>query len=310
MKLFHLNIIFFLAILPLAPPAQADALTIQHAPAPWAIKGQSLTLRAKVTGGSGEVESVTLFYSLFRDAAPFRVSMASSGMGMYVGTIESGLLGGISSISYYIEAQDAEGSIEETPWYDVTFRDPESAPLASGPKVAPTQPGGSPAPARAAATEKDGLSATTIGLIAGGALAIGAGAYALSDSDSGGGGGSTPPGDDPGAAAGTYNGNVTVCMETGSDPQSCRTRSATILIDSNGRVLSDNLVESTALSAPLSGNSFSFSAPVSDPATGLSGTQSFSGTVVNNSRIVGSVSGSYVVGGTNGTFSGTFALTK
>ncbi len=309
MNLFRL--LFLLILLTnVVPAAKSETLTIQHEPAPWAIKGQSLTLRAKVSGGSGGVENVTLFYSLFRDAAPFRVSMASSGMGMYVGTIESGLLSGVASISYYIEAEDAEGSIVETDWYDVTFRNPTPSSTASGVKVVPSQPGGSAAPTQAVPPEKDGLSATTIGLIAGGALAIGAGAYALSDSDSGGGGGSTSPGDDPGAAAGTYRGILTVCEKTGSDDERCSSRNVSILIDSDGQVFSDNMVPNTSLNSTLSGNRFSFSAPVSDPVTDLSGTQNFNGRVVDNNSIVGSVSGSYVVGGTNGTYSGTFSLNK
>lgn len=295
----------------------AAALQITHAPAGFAIKGQALTLRAKVTGGTGGVENVTLYYALFRDAAPFRVNMASSGMDMYVGTIEAGLLSGLASISYYIEAQDREGSIEETPWYDVQFKDPDAkvpAPAGRSPVPAPVAPSASGGKAAPAAGDEEGMSALTIGLIAGGAVAVGAGAYFLADSggssDSGGDGGGGSDTNAVGAKAGTYSGSATICRTIGANPATCDTAGATIIIDSTGRVYSGDLLPGTPLSANLSGNSFTFSAPVSNAAEGWTGTIIFSGTVLADNRIVGSISGAIDQGGTSGSHSGSFSLSK
>lgn len=290
---------------------RSSPLKITHSPAPWAIKGQSLTLRAKVSGGSGGVESVTLYYALFRDAAPFRVNMASSGMDMYVGTIEAGLLSGLSSISYYIEAQDKEGSLEETPWYDVQFKDPDAKTPVSAAAGAASGGGGRASGVPPSRQDEERMSGLTMGLIAGGAVALGAGAYFLADSggddDSGGGSDTNLP---PNNKAGTYDGNSTLCRTLGANPPTCANAPATIIIETNGRVFSDTLLSGTALSGTLSGNNFSLSAPTADLSTGLSGSITFSGTVVDNSRIVGSISGSYTQGGTNGTYSGTFTLNK
>lgn len=309
-----------LAIMFGAQSAEAtSAIKITHAPASFAIKGQALTLRAKVTGGSGGVESVTLYYALFRDAAPFRVNMAPSGMDMYVGTIEAGLLSGLASISYYIEAQDRDGAIEETPWYDLSFKDPDAKGV--------TPPGRSPVPAPVApsdpgrrgggtgADDDEGMSGLTIGLIAGGAVALGAGAYFLADSGGSDGGGSgggsnTNTNSVVGAKAGTYRGNVTTCRTLGANPATCETKSASIIIDSNGRVFSDTLVQGSSLSANLSGNDFVLTAPVSNSAEGWTGTIVFNGTVLSDNRIVGSISGAIDQAGTVGNHSGSFSLNK
>ncbi len=293
-----------------APPfVGADkgrSLKITHSPVSWAIKGQPLTLRARVSGGAGGVESVTLYYALFRDAAPFRVNMAASGMDMYVGTIEAGLLSGLTTISYYIEAQDRDGSIEETPWYDVQFRDPDAstpAPVKGGGAVAATGGG--------KASKEEGMSAATIGLIAGGAVALGAGAYFLADSggSSSGGGGSVT--NDPGGIGnkpGTYSGNSTICRTLEGGSPVCESNPASVVIGSNGRVFSDSLRSGVPLAASLRGNDFTLTDEIATPE--LTGTITFSGTVLNENRIVGSVSGNFVQGGTNGTFSGTFNLSK
>lgn len=287
----------------------AGPLRITHSPAPFAVKGQPITLRARVAGGVGGVSNVTLFYALFRDAAPFRVAMTPSGMDMYVGTIGAGLLSGLASISYYIEAQDSEGSLEETAWYDVQFKDP-AAPSAVLPpagnssvkSVAPTT--GAPADGG----EKS--SAVTIGLIAGGAVALGAGAYFISDSGGDGGGGGDTNTNITDNTAGTYGGNVTLCRTPEGGAADCRGIPANIVIDESGRVFSDTLVEGVALTGNLSGKSFTLSAPLSDPDADLTGNISFEGAVISDTRIAGSISGTYTEGGVNGTFSGSFNLSK
>jgi hypothetical protein len=284
----------------------ASDLVIQHTPVTWAVKGQPLTLKATVQGGAGGVAGVTLYYALFRDAAPYRVNMSPSGLGMYVGTIDAGLLSGVESVSYYIEAQDKDGSIEETPWYDVKFKAPETA-------VAPRGAGGA-TPAVASGGKEEGSSAMTIGLIAGGAAAVGVAAYLLSDSgsdDDGGGSGGGGGGDvDPVAAAGNYAGSSTLCLSVNNEPPTCQTTAVQFLVDAEGRVFTESLVAGQQLVGTLSGGSFSLVADVSDPAAGLTGTIVFSGTVVNNDRIVGSITGNADVNGVPGVYSGTFSANK
>ncbi len=297
------------AMLVVPAPVRADKggpIKINHTPVTWAVKGQSLTLKARIAGGVGGIDSVTLYYALFRDAAPFRVIMVSSGMDTYVGTIESGLLSGVEHVSYYIEAQDKEGTIEETPWYDVKFKNPDAAPAARG----GTATGGK---ASAAPAQEEGSSALTIGLIAGGAAAIAAGAYFLSDSggsdDDDGGGGGGGGGGNTVTNAGNYAGNSTLCRSAAGGTQ-CETTSATFVIDSSGKIFSDTLSPGRSLTGTLSGNEFSLVADVTGSQEGLTGTVVYSGTVVNGSRIIGTITGNYDQFGVPGTFSGTFSATK
>lgn len=154
------------------------------------------------------------------------------------------------------------------------------------------------------------MSGLTMGLIAGGAVALGAGAYFLADSDDdGGGGGGSDTNAPPTDASGTYAGSSTLCSTPEGATSDCDTAPATIIIESSGRVFSDTLLSGTSLNGNLSGNNFTLSAPTADIATGLSGSIVYSGTVVEN-RIVGSISGSYTQDGLNGTYSGSFGLRK
>lgn len=292
-----------LAIPSLARAEKSGPLKINHTPVTWAVKGQSLTLKARVSGGVGGIDNVTLYYALFRDAAPFRVDMVSSGMDTYVGTIDAGLLTGVEHVSYYIEAQDKEGSVEETPWYDVKFKNPEVAPAAR------TGSGGG----AAAGGGEDDSSALTVGLIAGGAVAIGAGAYLLSDSGGGGsddGGGGGGGGDGSVTNTGNYAGNATLCRSAEGVGTTCDTTTATFVIDSQGRIFSDTLLPGRSLTGTVSGNEFSLVADVANPAEGLTGTIVYSGTVINGSRIVGTITGNFNQNNLPGTYSGTFSATR
>jgi len=294
------------AVMAVSAVMQAQAaieITITHSPASFAIKGQPLTLRAKVTGGSGGIDVVTLYYALSRDAAPFPVPMASSGMDMYVGTIETGLLSGLSSLSYYIEAQDRGGLLEETPWYDVQFRDPEAQPAAVAPPKAPSA-SGTKAGTRTAVEEEDGMSGTTMALIAGGAVALGAGAYFIADGGGGGGGGETSNSD-------TYTGNSTICEQTPSTPtKPCDTKSAAVVVDANGNVFSDSLLPGTSMSTQLNGNSFNLTASINDALTDTIGTITFKGVIGSDGEILGNIFGSFERAGEEGTYFGTFTLAK
>lgn len=291
-----------LSTLNLARAAEnSSSPVITHTPVKWGVKGQPLTLKARVNGGVGGIENVTLYYALFRDAAPFRVTMSTSGMGLYVGTIEAGLLTGVSSISYYIEAQDKEGTLEESPWYDVTFKDPEPGQGKRTGAVTPT--GGT-------ASEEES-SAMTLGLIAGGAAAIAVGAYVISDSggsDDGGGGGGG--GSDAGEKAGTYNGSATTCLTFPPGSPSCSNSNFQILVDPNGKVVSDTLVPGQQMVGSLSGNTFSLQADTSNEADNFTGTIVFNGSFINDNQIIGSMGGSANLNGTAGSYSGSFNASK
>lgn len=314
----------WLAIVPLLAAASfAEPIRIEHTPPSFAVKGQSITLKAKVTGGEGAVESVTLFYALFRDAAPFRVTMNPSAMSLYIGTIEANMLSGVSSVSYYMEAQDEGGSIEETDWYELALRDPEAV-TTPAPRTTTTPPpivtptggytsGGATA-APSSPNRDEGISATTIGIIAGGAVAVAGAAYLISDSgsdDGGGGGGDGSSGDpiDPVDAAGTYSGTATTCLSVTNGPQDCSSRGAQVVIDDRGVVFSDSLLPGQALTATLDGNEFSLVGSTDDGA-GLTGTVIFNGTVVDR-RVIGTISGTAITAANeDGDYSGSFSLSR
>lgn len=311
--------------------AAAQPLTIRHTPITRAVPGQPLTLKATVTGGEGGITDVTLHYALFRDAAPFRIAMNASGLDLYIGTIEAGLLRGAPSFSYFISAEDAQGNFEETAWHDVSLRTPPPTPAPAPapvvrpaptptppPIVQPTRPQ-APAPAPVAPSapapaprpeSREGMSAATVGILAGGAAAVAIGAYLVSDSGGGGGGDSaSDDGADPVDAAGTYNGSASVCLTPDGGTTSCEARPASILIDNNGRVFSDSLQPGQNLSANLSGNTFTMQASINDPGTGTTGSILYSGDVVGN-RIVGTVSGTADINGVPGIYSGSFSLSR
>lgn len=294
-------IVALLTVPCLSHAQKAGTLKINHTPVTWAVKGQSLTLKARITGGVGGIDNVTLYYALFRDAAPFRVAMASSGMDTFVGTIDAGLLTGVEHVSYYIEAMDREGTVEETPWYDVKFKNPENAPA-----IRSSTGGGAPPP-----TGDEGTSALTIGLIAGGAVAVGAGAYFLSDSGSdddggdGGGGGGTVT-----TNAGNYAGNSTLCRTSPGSGTTCETTAATFVIDSAGKIFTDTLSPGRSLTGTVVDNEFSLVADLTGSTEGLTGTAVYTGTILSGSRIVGTITGNFDTFGVPGTFSGSFSATR
>jgi hypothetical protein len=289
----------------------AEGLSIAHDPVPFAVRGQALTLKAKITGAD-EPQSVTLYYALFRDAAPFRVSMKATGLGYYVGTIDASLVAGVDTVSYYIEAQDKNGSITETAWNDVPFRRAETKSAVVMPAPMPAGPA-APAPIiaapgeRRASVEKES-SWKTPALIVGGAAVVLGGAYALSQGgggsagDDGGGGGGTT--NDP---QGTYEGTVTTCLSNTGGVNACDSTGMSIVIDKNGVVFSETLKAGQQLTGNLSGNSFTL-VSVSNQG-GTNSTINFEGTVVG-AKILGSVSGSANSSEGEGTYSGSFSANK
>lgn len=306
------------AVLLLSGTGFAQGLSISHDAIPFAVRGQPLTLKAKV-GGAEEPEAVTLYYALFRDAAPFRVPMKATGLGYYVGTIESSVVSGVDSFSYYIEAQDKNGAITETPWYEVPIRKAESknesAPAASAglPMPRPAGPA-APAPVMAASVEHQAKpdsregSWKTPALIAGGAAVVLGGAYAISegggssggsDDDNDGGGGEEPA--DP---QGTYGGSVNTCLTSTGGVTTCDSGAMTIVIDVNKVVFSETLRPGQQLTGNLNNGSFNLVSVSSEGGT--NSTINFEGNVVGN-KILGSVSGSTSDGGS---YSGSFSANK
>jgi hypothetical protein len=276
----------------LAQAANNQPPQVSHQPVTAAVRGQGLTLKAKVTDDHAKVQAVTLYYTLSKDAAPFQVPMKPVGLDLYLGTIEAG----INSLSYYIEAQDELGAAVETPWRVIEIRDAKSPPDAAG-TVTPSEgdDGGMP-----------------WGYIAAGALVAG-GAALLLAGDSGGGGSSSD--DDTSntngtvdARAGTYGGSVTTCFTPPGGSPSCETHGMTIIVDSSGRVLSDTLNEDQQMTGRISGDDFTLTA---EPPEGESaGEINYNGTVIGDNRIVGTISGSSTTTNGTGTYSGSFQANK
>jgi len=295
---FLLPVILLVALVADAQDNQRPV--ISHDPVKTAVRGQPVTILARVTDDSGYVKSATLFYSLSRDAAPFRSVMKSSGTSMYYGTIPASVLEGADSVSYYIEAMDHVDATQETPWYTLKVKDATAAPPAQAGQ-APTQ---EPLPPP---QEEGGVSWGTVGIIAGGAAAVVGGAVLLG---SGGGGG----GDDSGGGSGTvevgdYDGSVTTCAQPEMGSQTCETHPMTINISEGGVVSSSTLYEGSQLQAPLQGSSFTLVQDLGDEAAGQTGQVQFDGTVID-SRIVGSISGELSAGSDIVTYSGTFSANK
>lgn len=293
----------------------AEGLSIAHDAVPFAVRGQPLTLKAKVTGAV-EPDTVTLYYALFRDAAPFRVPMKSTGLGYYVGTIEANVVSGVDSFSYYVEAQDKNGSITETPWYEVPLRQAETKPAAATGGMPMPRPAGPAAPApiiatpveREVADDSDG-SWKTPALIAGGAAVVLGGAYAISQSDSGGGdddggGGGGNDDEEPADPQGTYAGSVNTCLTSTGGVTTCDSGAMSIVVDVNKVVFSETLRPGQQLTGNLSGSSFTLVS--TSNAGGTNSTIQFEGNIVGN-KILGSVSGSASDGGV---YSGSFSANK
>lgn len=278
----------------LAEVAANQAPQVSHQPVTTAVRGQGLTLKAKVTDDHGKVASVTLYYTLSKDAAPFEVPMNPVGLDLYLGTIEAGVLAGINSLSYYIEAQDDVGAAVETPWRVIEIRDAKS-PADAPAKVAPS--GG----------DEGGIH---WGYVAGAAAVAGGVALLVAGGGGGGGGsdsGSTNVTTNVNTRAGTYAGSVTTCFTPDEGSPACETHGMTIVIDSSGRVLSETLNEDQQMTGQLSGDDFTLTADA--PESDGEGEIVYAGTVVG-SRIVGSISGSASSTNGAGSYSGSFTAGK
>ena len=298
-----LNLFLALCLVAGSVPAQTGTPNkspqIAHAPVTTAVRGQGITLKAKVTDDHGHIESVTLYYTLSKDAAPFDVVMKSVGLDLYLGTIEAGVLAGINSLTYYIEAQDELGATTETPWQLIEVRDPKKGADAGTPvaKIAPS-------------TEEE---SATWPYVVGGVVLIGGGAALLASGGGGGGGGSdsgtstNPPSL---AAAGTYGGSVTTCATPGDGIPTCESHGMSIVIDSAGKVFSDSLREGDSMKGTLNGSDFTLTSEVNESDTQLTGQIVYNGTVLGDNRIVGSIGGSSSGPSNSVTYSGSFSASK
>ncbi|MCO5062574.1 MAG: hypothetical protein M9963_11385 [Kiritimatiellae bacterium] len=307
-----MRLIFGMFVLALGLVASSSAwaqLTIAHDPVPFAVRGQPLTLKAKVEGPAAP-QSVTLYYALFRDAAPFRVAMKGSGLGYYVGAIEANLLSGVNSVSYYIEAQDKDGSISETPWYEVKFREPRPSDRPTPTVTAPPTPApAGPAPVipvpKGRASEESGWKTPVV--VAGAAAVVLGGAYAISQSGGGGGGGGDDGNDGGNSAtnvAGTYVGSVTRCTTPPGVAATCEAHAFSLLIDVRGNVFSETLHPGKQLVGQLDGNRFLLTTTLAN-----GGTIAYDGRVANNS-VAGKVLGSAVLPAGEEVYSGAFTADK
>ena len=271
---------------------------IVHDPVKTAVRGQPVTVLARVTDDSGLVKSVTLFYALSKDAAPFRTVMKVSGTSMYYGTIPAEVLESADTVSYYIEATDHLDATQETDWYSMSIREVGSG--GAPPPVSAAQPQ-QPVPPPA----QERRSFSTAAIIGGGAVAVVGGALLLSG---GGGGGDSGDGGSDAVQAGDYDGDVTECFTLDGSVPGCGQRAMSIRIGADGIVSSSTIREGSVLTAGLRGRNFSLVATL-DPASGSTGQVIYAGTVVDD-RIVGDISGDAMTSVGPGSYSGAFSARK
>lgn len=271
--------------------------TIEHDPVKVAIQGQSVSVLARVRDKAAEVKSVTLFYSVSKDVAPFRVVMQASDTGVYYGTIPAEHFEKALTLFYYIEAANLAEETTETPWYTIPVR--TAAQVQRG--VAAASP--TPSPTAPPAEEKEStIRWGTIGLIAGGAAAVVGGAFLL------GGGGDTGDESSEGVQPGDYDGSVTECFTPDGGSPDCSTHAMSIRIETDGKVSSSTLREGVVMESVLRGNRFTLTASLNNPTSGV-GQVEYSGTVASDT-IVGTISGEAMTPLGTGVFSGTFSATK
>ena len=246
--------------------------TIVHDPVKVAQKNAPLGVRATVRDAAARVEMVSLFYAASRGMTPFRAAMASSGAGVWYGTIPGHMMGPGGQMFYYIQAENADGETKETEWQTVKLVEsgvaPEAIPSATSvAQQAERQAGPGPAQTPAPVPQdKGGRSKYLIpgAIIVGGAVAIG-GALAIASHNSGGGGG-----DDPVAVTNAnYGGTYDICFvpNTVSNTATVCDSGLVNIYVRNGGVEIVGLWGAEVLTATLNGQVFSAVKPV--PATVL-----------------------------------------
>lgn len=272
--------------------AANKAPVIDHSPVSVAVRGQNIVIRAKITDDSGPVKEATLFVAVSRDAAPFRVVMHDTGSDIYAATVATDLLTGLDRVQYYIDAVDAEALTTETPWSTVEIKSPEPG------KTVPFEGAGSEPESKRPGWVKPAL-------IAGGVLAVGGVALALSSGGGGGGGSSSDT--NTTSSAGTYSGSQTTCFQPPDSSSTCSSGPITFTVDSDGGVSTDTLYPGQHLTARISGGNFLMTVAVK--TADRTGEIQYVGTLIDT-RIVGSVQGSATTASGNGNYSGTFNAVK
>lgn len=187
---------------------QNEAPEISHFPPGVAYVGQPIPIYAEVTDKTGKVRKVSVSYALSQQQVPVEVPMKKVSGNRYSGLIPSNFFSGHSKVWYFVSATDSFDERQDTTWYPVLIKNPDSeksqpdqasaeqAPAQAGSAASAGSPGREP-PAEAklvADTDRDGVGAGTVlvGLVL---LGGGGAAVALaSDSggDEGGGGGFDP----------------------------------------------------------------------------------------------------------------------
>ena len=277
-----------------APSASPPRIT--HDPTSVALRGQPISILAQVQAQTGTIKSVTLLYTLSKDAAPFKLPMQSAGPRTYLGTIPAGLITNAEKVWYYLEATDSLDATTETPWYVVVIKDTRS--------LAAEAQGGAAAGGTVAPKPDTGRSSLVIaGLVAGGAAAVVGTALLVANRGSGGGDGGAVATNAPGQ----YVGSKTICLNMAGATQPCLTTPTKIIIDQQGVVTSDSLLDGQLLSGSMSGNSFLLTGAMT--ATGLVSQLQFSGSLVGQ-RLVGSITGTAQSTTNQGSYTGVFTADK
>ena len=274
-------------VVAIAPAVAAPrAPVIRHDPVRIGVRGQSLAIRASVTDAVANVKSVYLYYSVSRDASPYRLTMLSTGADGYLATIPGALLGNAEQLTYYIEAVGEGDRTAETPWYKVDLRASEGGEVTSAP---------------AHGEEKSSWVKPAL-YVGGAALLFGGAALAASGGGGGGGGGDTGGGSV--TNAGSYAGTVSTWFQVPSSTPEFTENAMRILVTSDGVVNSDTLREGHYVEGRLTGQDFLIVSAVNE--TNRTGEIRYKGTILND-RIAGLISGTArTTNGIEGVYSGTF----
>lgn len=261
---------------------------VEHTPVQVTARGQPLTVRARVRENGRPVKSVTLFYSTSRDAAPFEVPMQDTGAGMYIGTIPANMFQSLSSVLYYLAAEDTVGESTDTPWATVRVQGEAPAGGADDTPKAGERP-----------------RWVTPALIAGGAAAVIGGAVLLSDSggnDSGSGGSSADH-------AGDYTGAVELTMVEGAGAPVTTRHGADFTVGADGTIVSANLHTGQNLTGHISGGDFVLRATVDDG--GFSGDIRYLASIGSGRIAGGNIVGSATnADGVKRAYSGSFSAVR
>ena len=273
-------------------PAWAQTMqgpAIEHTPVSVAVRGQPLTIRARVPEAATQNTPVKLFYTVSKDAAPFESRMQHTGSGVFIGTIPASVLSAADQITYYLSSESKAGATRETPWYTIKLRGEGASELTGAPGERPKW--------------------VVPALIAGGVALVAGGAVAIANSGGGGGGDDSSGGinDLVKRNAGSYSGTGTMSIQEPSGA-SVRSYPVNMTLSSDGTLVTPNLSWYGAMSTTVSGSTFIFVQQVSDG--GRTGEIRYIGTLFEG-RIAGTIEGSAELdaGGT-AVYSGTFSVVR